>query len=273
MKVAIALCAVVATAAALPEIVGGVETAKGKHSYVVGLRTSADDRNKCGGSLIAPNVVLTAAHCTDNGLDYVSIGSHYLSGTSDGEQIKVKENIIHTKYNSTTESYDFAILILERDSKFSPVEVSFDNVVAGTPTIVRGWGYTRFHGEQSNVLLEVGVDTISDELCTKWLSRNVVDESMVCAGGEGGADACKGDSGGPMTVEINGTEKLVGLSSWGIKCARKELPGVYGRISMARDFIEPHLMHSPATSPKLTGRRVSKESHLKHSPEMSPKFC
>ncbi|RHZ01790.1 hypothetical protein DYB35_012776, partial [Aphanomyces astaci] len=201
----------------------------------------------------APNVVLTAAHCIGQGDDYVAIGSHYNSGTKDGEQIKVKKEIKHPKYKAKIYSYDFAVLILERDSKFPAVEVSFDTVAADTPTVVRGWGTTSSNGSPSKVLLEVGVDTVNQEQCNKWMSgENNIDASMLCSGGKGGEDSCQGDSGGPLTMETNGSAKLVGVVSWGVECAVKNKPGVYSRISMARDFIEPYLKKSPTSAPGTT---------------------
>ncbi|KAF0708991.1 hypothetical protein As57867_006121, partial [Aphanomyces stellatus] len=124
MKLAYALSALFAAAAMADdiEIVGGKEATQGQHLYVTGLRQSATASDQCGGSLIAPNVVLTAAHCTGHKLSYASIGTHYLSGTQDGEQIKVVKEIKHPKNNANTNAYDFAILILERDSKFAPVQ-------------------------------------------------------------------------------------------------------------------------------------------------------
>ncbi|RHY52610.1 hypothetical protein DYB34_011068 [Aphanomyces astaci] len=248
MKVAFAFSVLITSVTAQLRIVGGKEAAVGKHLYVTGLRSSASGRTSCGGSLIAPNVVLTAAHCTKGPVNYVAIGSHYNSGTMDGEQIKVKQAIKHPKYNGVTYSNDFAALILERDSKFPAVEVSFDTVAAGTPTVVRGWGTTSTGGSMSKVLKEVGVDMVNQEQCNKWMS-NRVETNMLCCGGKEGEDACQGDSGGPLTVEIGGSEKLVGVVSWGLKCAEKNKPGVYSRISMARDFIEPYLKNSPTSAP------------------------
>ncbi|ETV70160.1 hypothetical protein H257_14325 [Aphanomyces astaci] len=209
----------------------------------------------CGGSLIAPNVVLTAAHCIGQGDDYVAIGSHYNNGTKDGEQIKVKQAIKHPKNNAKTNAYDIGVLILECDSKFPVVEVSFDTVAADTPTVVRGWGTTGSEGSMSKVLLEVGLDTVNQEQCTKWMANGsdvAVDASMLCSGGKEGEDACQGDSGGPLTVETSGSVKLVGVVSWGIGCAEQNKPGVYSRISMARDFIEPYLKKSPTSAPGTT---------------------
>ncbi|RQM28393.1 hypothetical protein B5M09_013124, partial [Aphanomyces astaci] len=251
MKVAFAFSVLVTSVTAQLRIVGGKEAAVGKHLYVTGLRSSASGITTCGGSLIAPNVVLTAAHCTKGPVNYVAIGSHYNSGTMDGEQIKVKQTIKHPKYNETTYSYDIGVLILELDSKFPAVEVSFDTVAADTTTVVRGWGTTSTGGSMSKVLKEVGVDMVNQEQCNKWMS-NRVETNMLCCGGKEGEDSCQGDSGGPLTVEIGGSEKLVGVVSWGLKCAEKNKPGVYSRISMSRDFIEPYLKNSPTSTPGTT---------------------
>ncbi|KAG9405046.1 hypothetical protein AC1031_004147 [Aphanomyces cochlioides] len=152
-----------------------------------------------------------------------------------------------SKYNSS-DAWDFAILLLERNSTYTPVEVSFDNVPGGTPTVVRGWGTTSSGGSQPDVLLEVGVNALDNAKCAKLLTGYTVDDTMLCAGGEQGKDSCQGDSGGPLTVEQNGSEKLVGVVSWGIGCAEANKPGVYGRVSVARDFIAPYITNTPTPS-------------------------
>lgn len=58
---------------------------------------------------------------------------------------------------------------------------------------------------------------------------------MLCAGlPEGGRDACQGDSGGPLTV----ANQVAGIVSWGIGCARPNLPGVYARVPFYRNWID-----------------------------------
>uniref|UniRef100_A0A4W5LPS4 Peptidase S1 domain-containing protein n=1 Tax=Hucho hucho TaxID=62062 RepID=A0A4W5LPS4_9TELE len=185
-------------------------------------------QNYCGGAVISPTTILTAGHCADGDwIEYVSIGSHYLSGSKDGERIKVKKIVHHPKFDMDTMVYDFAILELANATTVTPIEVLFDEKdAAGAPGVLgmaRGWGTTSSGGTQSNPGL------------------TPVDVTMICAGGVKGEDTCQGDSGGPLTVTKNGKDVLVGLTSWGLGCAEAGLPGVYARLSYAKDFIEPYL--------------------------------
>ncbi|KAH9149001.1 hypothetical protein AeRB84_007807 [Aphanomyces euteiches] len=124
MKIFFALTALLASAFGQNiDIVGGREAAVGKHLYVTSLRLTADGQTVCGGSLIAPNVILTAAHCTvelSGAIQFAVIGSHFNGGTQNGETIKVIKQIVHPKNNPSTNSFDFAIYILASNSKQTP---------------------------------------------------------------------------------------------------------------------------------------------------------
>ncbi|KAG9405044.1 hypothetical protein AC1031_004145 [Aphanomyces cochlioides] len=122
-------------------------------------------------------------------------------------------------------------------------------------------------GSQSNVLLEVEVDALENTKCASLLSGYTVDDTMICAGGKAGEDSCQGDSDGPLTVEQDGSEKLIGVVSWGLGCAEADKPGVYGRISAARDFIEPYLSGSPSPTPSTTAPVTTKPTT---APSTSP---
>ncbi|EQC27684.1 hypothetical protein SDRG_14522 [Saprolegnia diclina VS20] len=224
----------------------------GKHLYVSGLRDVATGPNYCGGAVISPTTILTAGHCADGDwIEYVSIGSHYLSGSKDGERIKVKKIVHHPKFDMDTMVYDYAILELANATTVTPIEILFDEKdVAGAPGVLgmaRGWGTTSSGGSQSNVLKEVGLKIWSNKDCQAAFDKlnkpglTPVDVTMICAGGVGGEDTCQGDSGGPLTVSKDGKDVLVGLTSWGLGCAQAGLPGVYARLSYAKDFIAPYL--------------------------------
>ena len=233
------------------EIAGGNETEIGKHLYVTGLREEATGPNYCGGAVIAPTTILTTSRCTNRDwIQYVSIGSHFISGGLDGERIKVKNIVLHPKYDSDTKVYDFAILELANATTVTPIEILFDEkdpaVAPGVLATARGWGATSPGGSLSSVLKEVGLKVWSNKDCQAAFdmvnpSLTPVDVTMLCAGGVKGEDTCSGDIGGPLTVTKDGKDVLVGLTSWGVGCAQAGRPGVYARISYAKDFLAPYL--------------------------------
>ncbi|RHX97116.1 hypothetical protein DYB25_011244 [Aphanomyces astaci] len=218
------------------EILGGQEAQFGQHRYVAGLKNSRDANTTCGGSLIAPNVVLTAAHCLTGKLRAVVVGTHYLTGFADGELANVIQEIKHPKAS------DVGIVILDRNiTTIQPVAVSFEFVPAGVDTWVRGWGLVTSRGPQSPVLKELNVTTWDNTRTSAALFFLRVSDTTLGAGGKKGEDSCGGDSGGPLTIEENGTVRLVGLVSWGISCGLRGFPGIYERASAAHAFIEPYL--------------------------------
>jgi len=135
-------------------IVGGTEATPFARPWMVSLQTSSNF-HFCGGALIAPNVVLTAAHCVGDGVDHVEIGRHYIkTGPGDvttTESIPVSSIIPHECYDNSTISSDVALLILDSDSAVTPVDYlgktgsAFADTSSGLPTVdsmveVMGWG-------------------------------------------------------------------------------------------------------------------------------------
>lgn len=231
-------------------IVGGTPTRPDQYLFTVGLRSSQNGPNFCGGSLIDATHVLTAAHCISRysaSPTWVSLGSHFLSGSFDGQQVRVTNRTVHPDYQKPKSmSNDFAILELAEPALPSiPTIVlasasNTDETPIGRTAITCGWGTTTQGGSQSDVKLETTVPILSNEQCHETLTG--VDGTMICAGyDQGGKDTCQGDSGGPFfTQRHDGQPILVGVVSWGIGCAREKLPGVYSRVSTALDFIRQH---------------------------------
>lgn len=236
-------------------IVGGTEAPMYKYGFNAGMRSSASGNSFCGGALIAPDVVLTAAHCLN--IPWVSAGTHYRSGTSDGQQRSVARTVRHPNYNSRTLDYDFALLFLSSSAATQTVSVASNNggdEAVGRTATVTGWGATRENGPTSSVLREVDVDIVTNTACNQAV-RGITDR-MICAGGIQGYDACQGDSGGPLFVDKNGSPILVGDVSWGIGCARAGLPGVYGRISSVRSWIDSNVAQYSANDMEVNWVRV-----------------
>ena len=217
-----------------------------RYPYQVALTTSSG-RQYCGGSLIAPGWVLSAAHCANYG-SHVQIGRFDLNDiTEDYENIMVDYELVHPDYDNSLLDNDFMLLKLKTDSHKPPVSIDngSQNTDAGADVTVMGWGTTTYGGYSSHKLLEVDVDVVSNDECNSAYSGRVTD-NMICAA-RPGKDACQGDSGGPLIIQNDGNMQnvLVGVVSWGWGCAHSNYPGVYSRVSKAYDWINEYISFDP----------------------------
>ncbi|TMW55639.1 hypothetical protein Poli38472_010521 [Pythium oligandrum] len=218
-----------------PLIVGGTEVPVGQKLWTAGLRETAAGESFCGGSLITPKHVLTAAHCYGT-IAYVSVGTHYIGGSKDGERIKVSKQTIHPKNNADTMSNDFLILELASESKVAPIKLKTTEPAVGVTATVNGWGALKENGNSPDGMRQVDVPVVSDETCAKKL--DIIPENNICAGGKKNKDSCQGDSGGPLTVQVSSEDVLVGVVSWGDGCGMAGYPGVYASVPSAKAWID-----------------------------------
>jgi trypsin len=234
-----ALSCLPASAQFRPFIVGGESAAKGEFPFIVSLQDSSGN-HFCGGSLIKKNWVLTAAHCVTEGApDKVVIG--LLDRTHPDaavESFSILQTTAHPQNNSSNMDFDFALLKLSADSKFTPVALNSEEIRGAADLVTAGWG-TESEGSYDlpNLLQKVTVPFVTDDLCAKAYPGQTT-STMICAGlDNGGKDSCQGDSGGPLVTGAGSTAKLVGVVSWGEGCARPNKYGVYAKVTAGLAWI------------------------------------
>ncbi|MER6304193.1 serine protease [Kitasatospora sp. NPDC001539] len=236
-------------------VVGGSTVSTADHPWIVALSSRQQfgggrSGQFCGGALVTPTKVVTAAHCfygeakgrVDRPGLKVIVGRDDLRGSA-GREVSVQSVWIHPDYNFAANMNDVAVLTLSGSQGSRPVvelvgQGETEPYAPGTRAQVYGWGDTTGRGDYSPVLRGVDVPVIADQTCAHAYpggqDGRFDARGMVCAGEEkGGKDACQGDSGGPLIVG----GRLVGLVSWGTGCAEAAHPGVYTRVSSVADAV------------------------------------
>ena len=214
------------------EVVGGQRADEGEYPWVVRLSVG------CAGSLVAPRVVLTAAHCV--GRTGKETGITVTAGAADldsSRAVRVRSTYVRraSGFKSPTRGDDWALIQLERPLDLAVLGLNRDKAnESGTYTVI-GWGAIRDGArEQQRKLREAAVDHVSQRDCARRYRDERISSEMICAGDlrNGGVDACQGDSGGPLLRRLSGGGwTQVGIVSWGYGCGRARYPGVYTRVS------------------------------------------
>ncbi|XP_039284953.1 uncharacterized protein LOC111063497 isoform X3 [Nilaparvata lugens] len=212
----------------------------------------------CGGTLIDNAHIITAAHCIKS---YAAHDLRVRLGEWDVNhdvefypyvERDVLQLFVHPEFYAGTLFNDLAILRLDRPVDFvqsphiSPACLPDPYTdFSGQRCWTTGWGKDAFgdYGKYQNILKEVDVPVVSQQQCQAQLQNTrlgyefKLHPGFICAGGEEGKDACKGDGGGPMVCERNGIWQVVGVVSWGIGCGQYGVPGVYVRVAQYLDWI------------------------------------
>ena len=227
------------------KIVGGSPAGSNDNPFQVALLQKNVPNNFnaqfCGGTLIKPDIVVTAAHCSDfatAGEVQVLTGTRKLDGS--GVRRNVAKIALHPKWNKNTFDYDVAVWKLSSPASGAPLAtLASEDGSQGSQLMATGWGALTEGGTFPIDLMKVLVPLASRTDCNDANSYSgKVTERMLCAG-VSGKDTCQGDSGGPLTRGAGNTV-LTGITSWGRGCAQPNYFGVYARVSNAeiRRFIE-----------------------------------
>ncbi len=240
-------------------IVNGGNADAGEYPWMVALRDGQG--HFCGGSIISPTTVVTAAHCLEGvrARDmHVQVG---VLGVDDrGQRLDVDRIMRHPSYDGTVEN-DIALLRTDGSFRFSsevaPIAVRGAGFASaarvGNDAWATGWGaLDEQESGYPDRLREVRLPVLSDSVCNRLLASEgdrITNSTMLCAGGEG-PSACYGDSGGPLMARGNdGVAYLIGLTSWGVLCGEPGLPGVYSEVGTFASWIA-------ANTPDLGGSAV-----------------
>jgi secreted trypsin-like serine protease len=271
-----------------PKVVGGESVDSGEFDFVASLldakafrKSGAFQAQFCAASLTTPTTLVTAAHCVVDQktgekfeADEILVGFGADLRSQRLRTIAVSDFVVHPGYKLKTSKRDIAVLYLEQPvPDIDPVPIPTGQRLEkdtrpGVTATVAGWGATTKAGKRFPAILRFGqVELFPDRSCgngadytvggvtfSGFTKREADPESMLCAIGvsESGSviDACQGDSGGPLVVTNESGPQLVGVVSWGDRCA-SDVPGVYAKVGSAADFLISAAALPPSSAPML----------------------
>ncbi|OPG03613.1 serine protease [Streptomyces sp. GKU 895] len=232
-----------------PKIIGGSTTTISSAPWMAQLfyqDSTNDVYFFCGGTVVSPTKILTAAHCV-KGYNWAKYGAIVTgatklpddSGNTTGAVAGAVRQWSHPSYSARTIDNDIAVITLDRPTKATPIRMTTStdttSYKAGTSAKLYGWGRTSSTTQDVSETLKTATLPIqSDATCAGYYGADFIKGHMVCAGNPatgsdaGTTSACNGDSGGPLIVD----NRIVGVVSWGVTdCVEKGAYSVFSKVS------------------------------------------
>jgi len=250
-------------ASVTPRIIGGYNAPQGRYPYIVEL-VNPDGSPRCGGILVATDVVLTAAHCS-GGLGNAYIGRWNRDNPNESYDnfTMAETEYIHPQFVEDLATYfDFMLLKLTQQSSKAYIKLNENPDIPNGQRIdevtALGFGTISTNLEEyPSTLQQVELTYINNNECEKSKDpqyadnyQGLISSDMLCAG-DNGQDTCRGDSGGPLILDGVSPDKdiVVGIVSWGFGCALPAFPGVYSRVSYEVEWIKQTICYISDSPP------------------------
>ncbi|GLR47084.1 hypothetical protein GCM10007925_07950 [Sphingomonas astaxanthinifaciens DSM 22298] len=244
-------------------------------SQFLKLRSYEERQHRCGATLIAPMIVMTAAHCVadgqyaGNGLAKVLVQRRVRMGSrklgKEGTTYAIAGVAVHAGYAPGDPRNDVALLLLAADRGSvgrmpAPLATATRPLAAGVRANAFGWGLTGAVSPTGSIIMPVSgrlnrnaetlqygeLASVSLDACRRKLADKVT-PGMVCmfpptalagrASGDG-VFTCRGDSGGPLVRRVSGRDELVGVVSWSMGCGYKDYPSVFADVGYFARWID-----------------------------------
>lgn len=241
-----------------PLVIGGAP-AEGPESFpwmafVVNVREEEHKAGLCSGAVVAPRLVLTAAHCVedlDTGQVHAPATFLIVTGNADWtsssrEVLRVSQAVVYRRFDRHLMNDDAALLVLAEPTSAPAIALARRSedkawTGAGTGAWLVGWGRTEFAQKIPTTTLEYAETVIQG---SRWCKRNAPpffphDELCVINPPKETTGGCNGDSGSPLVLDEEGQEEIdLGITSHGYGRCSTHHPGVYTRVDAIYPWVE-----------------------------------